>query len=300
MNIKQVLKQIAEMSGVFSVYLACYWIVRVLFVSLLTYISIGPGTKLGDLSDSLSTHELTIASLGAIIFIFGSMALYPLVVLPRSKFLQRTFFVPYYFRSVTQGAWLALVFCVLFVILNVYRYLGFFIHYEGAPFALLALFVRLGFLVAMVYCDEFFFREQILGRFLYQGKSALTLAAVVTSIFFVILRKIQFDIGWMHAITLFLIGIRLSIFRVRHQSFVHGAGWLTGMLVMFHVFFGLPIFGVEFPGVLLLKYSEPLNATRIDILMTGSLGGPLSSLLLQGYLLSTILWQARRNKSMMK
>lgn len=300
MNIKQILKQGAEICGVFLLYLASYSIVRILFVSFLTYISIAPGTKLGDLSDSLSNHELTISSLGALIFILGSIALYPLVILPRSKFLQRGFFYPYFFRSFTQGAWLALVFCVVFLILGTYRYLGFFIHYEGAPLALLALIMRLGFLLALIYCDEYFFREQLLGRFVNSNRVSTTTAVILTSLLFVLLRAIQFDLGWMHAMTLFLLGIQLARFRIEHQSFVQGAGWMSGLLVIIHVFFGLPIYGVEFPGVLLLKYAEPLNSSRIDILLTGGGGGPLSSILLQVYLIGTMLWQATRNKSMMK
>ncbi|MCM0606914.1 MAG: hypothetical protein KA715_12560 [Xanthomonadaceae bacterium] len=300
MNIKQILKQSTEICGVFLIYLATYAVVRILFVSFLTYISIAPGTKLGDLSDALSNHELTISSLGSLLFILGSIALYPLVLLPRSKFLQRGFIFPYYFRSFTQGAWLALVFCLLFLVLGTYRYLGFFIHYEGAPLALLALIMRMSFLIALIYCDEYFFREQLLGKFVNLSRTPLTNAVVLTSLLYVGLRAFQFDLGWMHAMTLFLIGIKLAQFRIEHQSFVHGAGWLSGLFVIIHVFFGLPIFGVEFPGVLLLKYSEPMNASRIDILLTGGGGGPLSSILLQLYLLGTILWQAYRNKSIIK
>lgn len=300
MNRKLVTQIIAEILGPFLLFLAIFIGVRLLFVSFLTYLFISPGTHLGDLSDTLSTHELTIAALSSLTFVMAAVLFYPLTNTPREKVFRWSWIQMQYFRANAKGAILALGFCLALILIGAYRYLGFFIHFENTSMAFLGLIIRAACWVVMVYCEEYFFREHLFTRLLRIEKIPPALPVIITSFLFVGLKAIQFDLGWMHAFTLLLVALRLGWMRLETGGFVEGAGFWTGMGIIIHVIFGLSILGVEFPGVLLLKYIEPQQIDRYDIFLTGGPGGPLSSFLFQFYLSITILWQAATKKFMIR
>jgi len=288
----------------FLTYLATYEAIRLFFVSLLTYFLISPSTHLADLSDTLSSNELAIACFTAFAYVFFQILLYPLIQTSRHQVITVKKIYPDYFKSQIEGAFLMVGFCAAMTVIGSYRYLGFFIHFENTSMAFLNLILRISVLTVMIYCEEYFFREQLFNKIREFSSATSRLKdwapILTTSVFYVVMKWIQFDLGIMHVFTLFLISIKLGMLRSEQGNFARGAGYLTGALLVTHVLLGLPILGIDFPGLILLKYIDSDTPSRYDVFLTGGLGGPLSSFLFQMFLSATIIWQAVTKKTIIK
>lgn len=147
----------------------------------------------------------------------------------------------------------------------------------------------------MVYIDEFIFR----GRFmnLLRDQSHPLRVILLSALFYSLSKQMLFHLGFAHILTLGLLGTALGLRSYLHRGFTEGAGIVAGFLIVAHCGFSLPIFGNEAQGILLLQYDiqRDLESTTIRLL-TGGLGGPLSSMTIQALLLFDILWNYFREK----
>ena len=171
-----------------------------------------------------------------------------------------------------------------------YRYLGFFMQMDEAPFAVITVLVRIAALGAFAYCEEFLFRQKITRDILKQirgnrpthSDGSLVTAGVV-SILYCGIKVLQFDLGIMQLFTLFLISLSLSMQTFIEGDFGRGAGFWAALLIVFQPLLSLPALGGDFSGLFLVKY-QPATPDGPDGLMrflTGGAGGPLSSFALQ-------------------
>jgi len=148
--------------------------------------------------------------------------------------------------------------------------------------------------------EEILFRHDILTRF--AGRLPRLAAITATSVLYCAVKRLQFDLGIMQLWTLFLVSTVLGLKALKEGGYHHGAGFWSALLVLFHALLGLPVFGNEFAGLLLIKYAGPLGETghwfraiwegtdmRTTVFLTGGLGGPLSSFALQFLLFLQIL-----------
>jgi uncharacterized membrane protein YhaH (DUF805 family) len=106
------------------------------------------------------------------------------------------------------------------------------------------------------------------------------------SVAYAAIKFIQFELGWMHLLTLFLLSITLSVRQLNDRNFTRGAGFWCGLLVLFQPVFSLPLLGNDFSGIFLVKYQAPSTALR---LFSGGEGGPLAGFAFQFLLLIEIL-----------
>jgi hypothetical protein len=155
--------------------------------------------------------------------------------------------------------------------------------------------------MAMAYSEEFLFRHKILNYLRRHMPDHY--AAALTALAYVGIKALQFDLGLMHLFSLFLLSLTLAVRAVGEGDFVRGAGFWSGLLIVFHPLLSLPILGNDFQGILLVKYQELAeNDNAIFRFLTGGYGGPLSSFGLQLLLLldlgqgllkyKKILWNA--------
>lgn len=266
---------------------------RLLVLTLVTYFisTSSQSTGIHEIADAFASSELPLSGFSALLFVLLLRGLNPLTATTTREIFTpqrfRGFFVP----GFLQGTVVASGVSVAFVLSGSYRYLGFPTDLAEAPWEIVGIAFRAFALATMVYCEEFIFRHKILGHL----KRALPLhaAAVMTILLYTAIKAIQFHLGVMHLFTVALLSCAMTLRTLADQDFGRGAGFLSGLLVVFHAVLSLPVLGSDFAGLLLLKYQlfqqGGVESTTAR-LVTGGAGGPLSSFALQ---LLLVLYLAR-------
>lgn len=271
------------------------WAIRLLTLTLITYFTISPTSHFQDISDSFSSNEVSLMGLASLLFVALLCGLNPLTSTSVSEVISRERIEKGFLPGFVQGTFFAGGMLLAFLLTQVYRYLGYFIPLDEAPLELVNVLLRMAALGALAYCEEFIFHYKI-SKYL-EGYLSNTAIAVLIGISYCSVKLLQFDLGTMHLITLFLVSVSLY-FRAQDESqFARGAGFWAAILILFHPLLSLPIFGNNFSGILLIKYqniapthlynhshdyftSTPTSDSIIRIL-TGGAGGPLSSFAFQ-------------------
>lgn len=278
-------------------YVAWMIFFKLLILTLTTYLVVSSSaqqSKLQDIHEALSAGELGFMGLGALIF----TALIPLLN-PISSTTFREIFTPErfekrYLLGFSQGAVFACCASLAFLLSGTYRYLGFFIHFEDMSFALGSVLLRALSLGVLVYCEEFLFRNKLLKYFkvgldnTQWNQTQVGLAtALLLSFGYCATKALQFDLGWMHLLTLFLVSLSLSIRSLKNNDFTDGAGFWSAVLIIFHSLLSLPILGNDFAGLILVKYQSVIRDDGISTtggllrFLSGGQGGPLSAFAIQ-------------------
>lgn len=262
-----------------------------------------------EISDIFSANELPLIGVSSLLFIVFLHLLNPLISVSTREFFSLKKFKQLYPSGALHGLVFAIALIFVFLFSGFYRFLGFYIQFDDLILSLPNLLIRISAIGLLIYCEEFLFRNRLLNH-LRQGFQTLQThlhlkkatastsrlrpeltAMIITSLAYCIIKWLQFDLGVMHTITLFLISMLLCIKALDSASepnsfFMHGAGFLTALLVIFHVFFSLPIFGNDYSGIIILKYyagpdtEDAVERSTIRFL-TGGAGGPFSSLAFQ-------------------
>ena len=272
------------------------WILsfRLFTLSIITYIAGSPGTHFQEISDTFSSNEITLMGLASLLFVILLIALNPLTLTKSKELISRkhieAFFIPGFLRgSVFAGS---IVFILM--ISGTYRYLGYFIQLGDTTTEVLNLLLRIITLGLLAYCEEFIFHFK-LSHFLKDHLPHFACANLI-ALAYCGTKLIQFDLGIMQFLTLY--GVSLALFyKVKEdKGFARTAGFLAAIFILFQPLLSLPIFGNDFPGLLLIKYQNPTQSSKILVdqstsltrLLTGGLGGPFSSFAFQLFLILDI------------
>ncbi len=279
------------------------WVVifRLIILTLITYFMGSSGTSTGatfqEISDVYSSYELFTLALGAALYLLLLRHLNPLAPTSFSEIFTPHRFERRFIPGFLRGAVLALAVTLIFLLGGYYRYMGLLLHLEEAPFALLSITLKTASLGVLIYCEEFIFRNQIFN--LLKQKFRLFPTVFFSSLLYCVTKTVQFDLGVMQLVTLLLLSWVVAMRTTLDEDFVRGAGLIIGLLTVFHPLLGLPIFGLESQGVLLLKYHKyqsNAESTEAIRLLTGGVGGPLSSITLQLFLLFDFIQIFYKNK----
>jgi hypothetical protein len=275
-------------------YVAAYsvWTLafRLLVLTFLTYFLMASGRKprFEDISEAFGANELTVMGLSALLFVALLRALNPVTTTTTAEIFTPIRLEKYFLPGFAHGATLAAGVTLAFVLSGHYRYLGSFIPFEEAPLAGLTVLVRILALGVFAYCEEFVFRHKI-SRYLLQqlGKakasrlSVRLMTASLVAVMYCGLKVLQFDLGVMQLGTLFLVSLSLSIRSFADGDFGRGAGFWAAILIVFQPLLSLPALGGDFTGIILIKYQPPSSGEEAARILTGGIGGPLSSVALQ-------------------
>lgn len=287
------LARLGRVAGYLVAYSAWILAFRLLVLTFLTYFLMASGRRprFEDISEAFSANELTVMGLGALLFVVLLRAFHPVTTTTTPEIFTPARFEKFFLPGFAHGATLAAGVTLAFVLSGHYRYLGSFIPFEDAPLASLTVIVRIIALGVFAYCEEFIFRHKI-SRFLLQQLGVTKsnqlaghlVTASVVAILYCGIKLLQFDLGVMQLGTLFLVSIALSFRSFADRDFGRGAGFWAAMLIVFQALLSLPALGGDFAGIILIKYQAPLSAATGDDaarILTGGVGGPLSSLALQ-------------------
>jgi hypothetical protein len=286
--------------AILGAYVGWIAIFRLLMTTLITYfvMSAGHRPRFEEVNEAISANELGIMGLGAILFSILFPLLNPLTSTRFQEICTAERFEKKFLPGFAQGAILASAVILAFVISGLYRYLGFFVQFEDTPLAVVNVAIRTLSIGALVYCEEFLFRHKIYGHMLQwrarlwpgAGLTALSLdlgLLTLVSLSYCAVKSFQFDVGLMHWITLFLVSLSLTLRTRTEGDFAHGAGFWAALLIVFHPLLGLPVFGNDFSGLLLVKYQSANPAAELEgttstlRFLSGGPGGPISAFALQ-------------------
>lgn len=292
------------LSSIFFLFGYAAWTLcfRLVTLTLVTYSLVastdGVKPKLSELSDAFSSTEIFIVGIGSLLFTLTLRHWKAGAVPPNDGFFSPkqlgALLIPGFFR----GGILATELVIVFLFVGVYRYIGILFGIDEAPLVLLGFLIRVIGLTLMAYCEEYLFRERLLRNL--EAHLPAPIAAIAVSLAYCGIKAIQFDPGILQSATLFLLSLSLCARTKTHGGFTFGAGFWTGLLVVFHALLGLPVLGVEYSGILLIEHEWLRNTSNPSFFIAvldpqsarffiGGAGGPLSSLILQMWFCAQIL-----------
>jgi hypothetical protein len=262
-----------------AAYGAWILVFRMLCLSFLIYFltRAGRSATFEEINEAFSNNEVPFIGLSAVLFALLLKGLSPLI--DRSGALSfswkeiKSAYIPGFLR----GSVLGLSIVAAFLLLGSFRFVGFFVQIEDTPLVILGIILRIGALLSIGLCEEYLFRSQ---------GYTLPIRVLALSVVYCVVKLAQFDLSWMHFATLLLFSTVLAIRRLNEGTFLNGAGFWSGILIVFHPLFSLPIFGSDFSGIFLLKYQTQSN---IPAFISGGAGGPLSSVAFQAVLLIEVV-----------
>lgn len=301
--------------------------IRLLTLTFITYFIISPTSRFQDISDAFSSNEVSLMGLSAFLYVALLYGFNPLTATPLSEIITRERIEKGFLPGFVQGSFFAGGLILAFVLSGLYRYLGYFIQLDEAPLELINVFLRMATLGTFVYCEEFLFRHKFprsLEGLLPNGVSIHLIAICYCGI-----KLLQFDLGIMQVVTLYLVSIALSYRALTYhelsgptladgerpdgtgneEQFALGAGFWAAILIVFQPLLSLPIFGNDFSGILFIKYQAAKNSaishstqglSTWSRILSGGAGGPLSSFAIQALLLLDIGRSILRRKKLMK
>jgi hypothetical protein len=302
-----------------AAYAGWVTVLRLLVLTFVTYFVMNSNAtksaRFEDISEAFGSNELTLVGISAAIFVIVLKLLNPITTTTTAEIFtpQRIEknFLPGFFHGALVGSGLILA----FLLSGLYRYLGFIVQFEDLHIQLPGIIVRVLAILGWVYCEEFVFRHKIMKYsamlpFSFSSdprrseRYAHVTAVLLTALIYCAVKMLQFDLGWMHLLTLFLASIALSMRTLADGDFAGGAGFWAAILIVFHPILSLPIFGNEFSGIVLVKHQAGLDEADAQAAMArflgGGAGGPLSSFAFQLLLILDIvrgILRFRRSKN---
>jgi len=301
-----------------AIYAAWTSLFRLLILTFVTFFLLPPGfvptggpgfwasrdsrpialPKFEEITDILSANELPLLGFSALLFVSLLRWLHPLTSTTTEQIITSSRVRERFMPGFVHGATFAIGIILGFLISGSYQYLGLYLQFDELALALPSILLRIAAILAFVYSEEFLFRRRLLEHFrmgLAAGKAdqanlrSDVLAAAFTGVFYCAIKVLQFDLGVMQLLTLFLLSLVLGIQSSRSGDFARGAGFWAALLMIFHVLFSLPILGTDFSGILMVKYQasadDGVAVNETTRLLSGGAGGPLSSVALQILLL---------------
>ncbi len=266
----------------------------------MTYFLMSQTTPLQDISEFFETNEIVISSVSSLLFVTLLCWLFPLSKTRREDVICPKDLLRYSVPGLLNGSAIGLGLVFALLLGGYYNYWGIFIQSEETIIATITVIFRSLAVVVLVYCEEFLFRKKFI-ELLSRSFPPLW-CAFLSAVAYCFLKSLQFDLGIMHLITIFLIAFRLGILSVSGWSFTRGAGYLAGLLLIFHPIMGMPIFGNDFSGIFYLKYAGiegevsgllaqtigQKTDSRTALFLTGGIVGPLSSFAFQAILIAQL------------
>jgi len=261
---------------------------RLLVLSFLTYFLVmaTDAIKLAEVEESYSSYRMSFAALGISIFVVAVVSSTVLTKLRWNDLFPKEAWARRWGTGMFEGAATALAIFAGLYFSGTYHYMGFLVHFEEGPWAWVLIAFRIGVLFLFTYSEEFWFRGVALPRAASSFRPAYAILGV--ALLTTLLRRVFFDLGISHLISLFLLSVLLCLRAMRRGDWLDGAGRWFGLLLAWHPLLGLPVLGADFPGTFLMRYGETTaeESSRWVSLTTGGPSGPLSSVLLLALLLA--------------
>ncbi len=263
--------------GLVTGYIISFWLVRLVYLTLVTYSFVRSPTNsaLQKIGDVVRANQVLTYGFSALVFVTTLQILQPLT---RTQFKQvfdsrrlRESFAP----NALNGSILAAVLIIGSTLGGHMSYLGVYMKFDEVVFSLgsAALFGMAMFVTVVV--EEFIMREVLEPEL--HAKFGLLGTLAGSSAVYLLLKWIQFDLGWTEIVNLLLLNLTLSMIARNERSYMASASFCAAFLTLVHVLFGLPYMGQDMPGLLLLRAASD---DGLGTLLSGGTTGPESGIVL--------------------
>jgi membrane protease YdiL (CAAX protease family) len=175
-----------------------------------------------------------------------------------------------FFRGASTGLLTIAILLVLLHAANQISFLGVFITSTfGTPVFPLFLVDTLA-LIVIIFSEEYIFRQKIMRSLQLHMSNAH--ANVLTSLLYILLKLLQFELEWIDVLNLFLLNLILGFFSFKSGRFHRGLGFLLVFFVGIHLFAGMPLWQHISPSVFLFKH-----VSKASVYLSGGDAGPMAS-----------------------
>ncbi len=270
--------------------------VQLFSLTLITYFTVSPSSRFQDISDIYSANTITCIGFSSVFWLLLHSWFNPISTHSTHSYLTRRHIEKYFFPGFIQGLFMAAGLIFTFLLCGTHRYIGYLIQLEETPLSEYCNIIsRIGALICLAYGEGIIFHHKI-NRFISHHFS-FDVSAQLIAVLYCSIKCLQFDLGWMHLVTLYLVSLAFSYYSCH---FAKSAGCWAAILILFHPLLSLPIFGNDFSGIFFIKYAPQLNFTHEIVLkgfeningmtrfFTGGMGGPLASFIFQFFLILSI------------
>lgn len=296
--ILQEVKNLTPFTGLIS-YLIWILITKMLFLTLAVYLFVSSSSRTNgfdEIHDWVSSNELTLTAASSLLFVLILRSSAPSRSATWSELFSQERLIKRFTPGFINGALIGLVVVGSLVAAGFSHFLGLYLQAEEATLTLLQIFIRTLSCIVLAYCESYLFNQRWLSKLRPLMRSDHWVIALL-SLAYVTIKAIQFDLSWVQLFTLFLIQILLSYRKTIDGDFGQGAGFVAGMWVVFHPLMSLPILGNTVSGLWLVRpATAPGFPEEWSRWVSGGIGGPLSSPILQIIIFALIVRALLQNR----
>lgn len=278
-----------------SIYILWNTIFKTLVLTLLTYFMSRSHVPFREISDTFAGNQIAVYGLSTGIFLLFLLQMNSLTTVSRPEIINSNSFKNDFLPSYLKGSLFSLFLIFPLIIIGSHSFVGFLIQSDDLFSSLSTLAFRFLTLLILVYGEEFIFRYQWFQMSELTQRSPFIMI-LLGALLFTLTKMIQFHLGWSQLLTMMLIGLYFGFRNYKDLNFMNSAGLWSGFLLFAHIILSFPLFGNESQGLLFFQYNPSREwNTTLTRMITGGVGGPLSSLALQFLLLFGIFYELSKN-----
>ncbi len=230
----------------------------------------------------LQANQILIYGLAATLYVVLLHIMQPLTTTRLSTVFQIQNLKTYFPRHAISGLILTMVLILGGLLAGYIQFLGIYFNLDEIVVSLGSIAVFSLAIFSLILFEEYLLRniiESIKIETTFEKVSPYVLSLIISTVFFLFLKIQQFELKRMEILNLILLNVVL--FKISHadksaQRFLSSASFFFVFLFTTHIFFGLPLFGQEMPGIILLRCT---TGGFINTLFSGGIRGPENSLL---------------------
>jgi hypothetical protein len=265
-------------------YIFTCWLVRLVFITIVTYFFLQNRTPLQDVGDVIRANYITTYGIAAALYITVLQFLYPLTITNWREVLPTKKAKATYPTGMVAGMVVAASLLFGTTLGGHYQFLGSYIKFDEIAISAGSVFVFALSLLSITLVEEFIFRGKAEPhlRILFQKeklppKLREPATVVAMAIVYVFIKDLQFTLEPMEALNMGLLSACLSKVRKETGSYVSAAGFAAGMYIVMHAICSLPLFGQDISGIILVRAPDEKG---ISSLLSGGEHGPENGLAL--------------------
>jgi len=176
-----------------------------------------------------------------------------------------------FYRGLSSGSIAAIILASILLLTNQISFLGLYITSALSSPVFPIFIINFLSVIILLASEEFLFRHKLLT--LLNSNSSNTVAILLCSAFYIIIKFFQFSLTTLDIINLFLLNLMLCFFYLKNKKAHRGLAFLLAFICLLHPIAGLPLWEQTNPSFFLMKHTA-----KSSILMTGGAEGPMASL----------------------
>lgn len=192
-------------------------------------------------------------------------------------------------RGIASGTIAGLVYLLLFTVSRQGNFLGVYLTSTFGTPVFPLFFIDLLALGTLLFCEEYIFRHKILPLLLVRMPAGW--AVWLTTLFYLLVKYLQFELSAMDFLNLGLLNIALGYFFLKSGKAHRGLGFVMSLILLLHSGAGLPLWDNESPSFFLFKSTH-----RDQEILFGGGGGPFAGLALSSIFVVLAIGAAYRWK----